>query len=526
MGDETIIFNIVQRNEIGLMSNPDVFNAIPIGRYRKCCGLSTIYLKTTSQRGIVLDYLMMDGSHAFSTVEYEDESFSIDITDGEMLFVRSCDDSSLEGYVYVKDCKLRDISIGHVVCTFHREVQVTEKIEALSELKLPGYRLYVIDNGCTLDPIDEPDLTVVHSPNLGGSGGFANGMIHSLEDGCDYIILNDDDAIVTKESVFRFIMFLKMIEQDYYDHCFAGVMMDFNHPDVVYEAGAAVMDGRLIPRKNGLDLSCSDNLSELILDERIDYSNWTFACFPSRVVREHGFPLPLFVREDDVEYGIRVNGPIMIFPGLYVWHPTYVDSFSTSNYYYYARNRMAALACNGKLDGAFIDKLFREMAVEVSAYRYGCCEEMMFGVYDFLSGPEYLFNLCRGDRHHSKMPALFELDLLRNQIRVTGYRPRRGFALRKWTLNGVFFPSVGDIETTPFDVDSADFYRIGKVLYRVGDKGFIAKRNRSKAVVMAVRVSLLKWRTKKEVNRVAIEYKESMPKYSSIGFWREMLDSN
>ena len=75
----------------------------------------------------------------------------------------------------------------------------------------------------------------------------------------------------------------------------------------------------------------------------------------------------MFVREDDVEYGLRIKNKTVTLPGLYVWHPIYADAFSPVNYYYYTRNRMIALSCSGEITNEFIEKICNEMGVEAAA---------------------------------------------------------------------------------------------------------------------------------------------------------------
>lgn len=409
-----------------------------------------------------------------------------------------------------------------MVCTYRREDAIAEKIYEFSE-PIPGHHLYIIDNGNTLEHIETDNLSVIGSPNLGGSGGFTNGILHALDDGCTHIILNDDDALVSRESVFRMVMFVKMLLPAYKDIGITGTMLNIRDESMVYESGAQFRDGDILTLKRGLDLSDDRELIKLVEDERIDYSAWTFLCIPSSEIRRIGLPLPLFLHYDDVEYGLRMGNIIINLPGVYAWHLMYSDSFSPSNHYYNTRNRMVVLSCSGGIPEGYIDRICNDMGIEAAAYRYECCEEMIDGIKDYLRGPDHVFSQCRQGNRRGRTIELQDVDSLRGGLNLIDHAPAADQKHRKRTLNGITSRSVGDIEASPFDMDTAHFYRIGKVLYRVRDEGFIAKRSRVKAISCAVRITLLKRKVKKAAPSLVKEYQASMDRYTSRESWEEML---
>lgn len=429
----------------------------------------------------------------------------------------------------MKSSQVRSVKVGHVVCTFMREEPVQKKIYEFKNDPVPNHHMYVIDNGNTLDSQHDSTVTIIGSPNYGGSGGFTNGVMHALEDGCTHVILNDDDAIVSRESVFRVVMFISMLQQPYVEITIAGTMLDIRNPSIVYESGAQIVDGALHPLKNGLYISDQNGMIELSKEEHIDYSNWTFICIPSSIIREKGLPLPMFVREDDVEYGLRIRNNTVSLPGLYVWHPTYVDTFNPVNYYYYTRNRMIALSCSGRITLNFVNRICNEMGVEAAAYRYVCCEEMIDGMKDYLKGPDYVFMLCKQGMRRGRKVEFQDINILRKGLKIIDAVPSAGFNHRRFTLNGISRSVLGDIEAVPTDMDTARYYRVRKVLYCLQDKGFIAERKRVKAISCAIRVTLLKYKVRRAAPSMAEEYRKSMEKYTSWEFWDEFInrtDSN
>ena len=416
------------------------------------------------------------------------------------------------------------VMLVHVICTYHREGTVYQKIERLKPLLSESYRIIVIDNGSTLPETDEKYLKIIHSPNYGGSAGFAKGMMEALKTDATHILLNDDDAEVEPDAIHRTIEYLSQLPSEKKAVCISGIMLDSDYPDIVYEAGARISDGNLVPLKHGADISTEAGLLALEKQEHIDFANWTYFCVPVSLVKEHGLPLPMFVREDDVEYGLRLKAEIVTVPGVYVRHPTYTSDYSPVNYYYYVRNRLAALCCSGDPDISVLSKFFDEMATEACSYRYLSCRQMVLGMKDFLKGPDHVFMQCVNGIHPAERPEPEDLSILRERISLTDSVPAEEFSKRRRSLNGVFKRSIGDIETTPFDMDSAHFYRVGKVLYRINDqKGFIAERKASKAISYAIRITLLRRKAKRMFPKLKEEYRQKRNHYTTEDFWKSLF---
>ncbi|AMH94271.1 glycosyl transferase GT2 family [methanogenic archaeon ISO4-H5] len=419
------------------------------------------------------------------------------------------------------------VILAHVICTFHREETAYLKIDHLKPLLSESYRIIVIDNGGTLPEKNEPYLRILHSPNYGGSAGFARGMIESLKTDATHILLNDDDAEVEADAIRRTIEYLSRLPPEKKDICVSGIMLDSHNPNIVYEAGAQVSDGNLIPLKHGADITKGEGLLALNKHEHIDFANWTYFCVPVSLVREHGLPLPMFVREDDVEYGLRLKAEIVTIPKVYVKHPTYTSDYSPANYYYYVRNRLTALCCSADPDISILDKFFDEMATEACSYRYLSCRQMILGMEDFLRGPEHVFMQCRDGMHPAERPELQDLNILRQRLSPACSIPAEEFSRRRRSLNGIFRRSVGDIETTPFDMDSAHFYRVGKVLYKINvERGFLAKRSAPKAIHYAIHITFLKRKAMKLFPKLKKEYHNKREIYSSEKFWQNLFCNN
>lgn len=78
-------------------------------------------------------------------------------------------------------------------------------------------------------------------------------------------------------------------------------------------------------------------------DLPMEYNGWWFCCIP---LAEHfrGFPLPVFIHGDDIEYGLRFNKKIMTMNGIGVWHDAFDNRKASSMEYYDMRNTLITCA--------------------------------------------------------------------------------------------------------------------------------------------------------------------------------------
>ena len=62
------------------------YNAVPIGRFREYCGLSTICLMVHGYSGeIRLEYLRLDGSKTESCIDIGEMGIDVDIREADLL---------------------------------------------------------------------------------------------------------------------------------------------------------------------------------------------------------------------------------------------------------------------------------------------------------------------------------------------------------------------------------------------------------------------------------------------------------
>ncbi|MDR7157738.1 glycosyltransferase [Arthrobacter sp. BE255] len=193
-------------------------------------------------------------------------------------------------------------------------------------------------------------LRVINQANLGGSGGFARGMYESVENGSDYVLLLDDDIVVEPESIVRLLTFA--------DHCrkptiVGGHMFDLYNRSVLHTFGEVVDPFRIVPALPHADMETRHDFSIANLRQTawlhrrvdVDYNGWWMCLIPTEVIREIGLSLPLFIKWDDAEYGLRAREAgfaTVSLPGAAVWHVSWIDKDDLVGWqaYFHERNRL------------------------------------------------------------------------------------------------------------------------------------------------------------------------------------------
>ncbi len=235
--------------------------------------------------------------------------------------------------------------IGVVICTYKREKYVKATIEKLLKFskKNPWLTTLVVDNGSTLKKCKTEYLCIIHNPNYGGSGGFTRGIIENLKIKInDYVLLMDDDIDLEESSLEHTYGLLCGLKGDYKDSFLSGAMLKMNTPYIQHENTAYWRKIRLHSFGKNWDLTDNQVLlnNEKIPDVDNQYGAWWYCCIPIKRIEKIGLPLPVFVKGDDMEYGIRNNRTIIHFNGIGVWHEAFENKSSILTNYLSDRNML------------------------------------------------------------------------------------------------------------------------------------------------------------------------------------------
>ena len=332
------------------------FNAFSLKKWKCYTTIQTVTVRL-SLTG-TFDVVVVTLSQAGETTLYQEENvtsiwqhtFPVDAIDEDILGIRltAKTDGSVVlsgGYEGAFDT-WRSQRMGAVICTYRREAFVKNLMDTLDHFAQTHDWLHVlvVDNGGTLPAGTSASgkTKTIHNRNYGGSGGFTRGMIELVERGSeDSILLMDDDIVLEPSAIERMHAMLCGLREDYSESFFAGAMLAMEKPTIQWENTAtwvfhAREEGHLWDLSQTQMLVKNENIRRT-LDH---YGAWWFCCIPVKRIRELGYPLPNFVKCDDVEYGVRNQRPVLAMNGIGVWHMSFAEKMNHMTNYFVSRNSL------------------------------------------------------------------------------------------------------------------------------------------------------------------------------------------
>lgn len=204
-----------------------------------------------------------------------------------------------------------------VLTTFNRTSYVKDTIVRLSSVLglSSGIHCFVIDNAQSLCVENSEFITCIPNENLGGSGGYARGLIEAKQRGFSHCIFMDDDAFIHPESIRRVHQLFRFSSQP--PPAIAGALSNAAHRWQMYENGA-FFNGVCTGLDRGVDLREPATVAALTFDTdkllQIGYGAWWFFAFEISQCRQ--MPFPFFVRGDDVSFSHHNDFEIITLPGV------------------------------------------------------------------------------------------------------------------------------------------------------------------------------------------------------------------
>ncbi len=352
-------------------------------------------------------------------------------------------------YAPVDEGDLRGVELALCTTTFRKEEYVERNIDLVKRRILASgepvashFTQHVVDNGRSLDAKRlQVDRVRIHpNDNVGGSGGYARGMIEALrqEPKATHVLLMDDDVLISPESILRTYNLLSIVNDEHAQDFVSGAMMDLFEPDVRWEdTGFVTFSGDCVPLKPALRMG---HLHSVVANEVMgahpelsgsedqaqQYAGWWYCVIPTVAIDRHGLPLPVFVRYDDIEYALRCQARFMTMNGICLWHPSFVRRYSAAvERYQVTRNSLVAQYATGVAPQSdFLLKTYRLVQLELKKFNYANAELVLDALEDFLKGPAFLEG--RGVTERAFMEAnrraekLLPFDELRRQARDEG----------------------------------------------------------------------------------------------------------
>ncbi|HEX2213078.1 MAG TPA: glycosyltransferase, partial [Mycobacterium sp.] len=252
-------------------------------------------------------------------------------------------------------------------------------------------------------------LSVHDQPNLGGSGGYSRVMYEALKNtDCEQILFMDDDIRIEPDSILRALAMNRFAKSP---TLVGGQMLNLQEPSHLHVMGEVVdQDNFMWTNAPNTEydhnfakyrLSDEDQERSKLLHRRIDvdYNGWWMCMIPRQVAEELGQPLPLFIKWDDADYGLRAGehgyGTVTL-PGAAILHMAWSDKDDAIDWqaYFHLRNRLVVAAMHW--DGGIVGLLashFKATVKHLLCLEYSTVAIQNRAMADFLAGPEHIFSI-------------------------------------------------------------------------------------------------------------------------------------
>jgi galactofuranosylgalactofuranosylrhamnosyl-N-acetylglucosaminyl-diphospho-decaprenol beta-1,5/1,6-galactofuranosyltransferase len=252
-------------------------------------------------------------------------------------------------------------------------------------------------------------LSVHNQPNLGGSGGYSRVMYEALKNtDCEQILFMDDDIRIEPDSILRALALNRFAKRP---TLVGGQMLNLQEPSHLHVMGEMV-DADNFMWTNAVNTEYDHNFAKHPLNDEeqersrllhrridVDYNGWWMCMIPRQVAEELGQPLPLFIKWDDADYGLRAGEhgyPTVTLPGAAIWHMAWSDKDDAIDWqaYFHLRNRLvvAAMHWDGNVSGLLASH-FKATIKHLLCLEYSTVAIQNKAMDDFLAGPEHIFSI-------------------------------------------------------------------------------------------------------------------------------------
>lgn len=538
------------------------FNSFSVGKWRRHTAVENIVLRFEASGDFEVEAVLnhpqrsarVVAAAAYASAErgwFELGPFSLaEMGDGQLyLKVRSVagEAAVFDAAVTTPEQPPHAVRVGVVITTYNRPEYLERNLSGLATaLKdTAGYDhrldVLVVDNGSNVDPAAVPPFaTVLPNKNLGGAGGFARGLISLRDAGTvSHVLFMDDDITFEPETIFRTVELLSYARDDRL--CVAGAMLVEEAPYVQFEAGASFAPKALHPFHaigSNVDLRDWRELMDNEVERPAGYGAWWYFAFPLHLTDSN--PLPVFVRGDDVCFGLRHTGRHTItLNGIGVWHQAFAQKNGPAAFYYEARN--LALVSILSSDTFSARHLVRRFVYHTSrmllAMKYDTAAADIEGMRQFLEGPDAWMAMNHEEvnqeirRHAGERP----LPLSASELATRKFRPRSrvvptvGGVLSILCLSGHALPSRFN-RRAPVALNLDSWSPVGvlgreQVQYRFDatGEGFSVQRDRRRFFALLAETFRTAARIPGCFDQLKADYRAAYPTLTGEAYWRRQF---
>ena len=305
----------------------------------------------------------------------------------------------LKSFEYEVDSSEREVRVSFLITTYNRQEFLIPNLKKLNSISDKIHKVIIVDNARNLEldrkEFPEDKFILIPNDNLGGSGGFTRGMIEAKKENSTHMFIMDDDITLIPEVVEKAISLISSLSLEHMNDWLGFSMFPNENPLVQYELGTNWNGIKMVINNHLLDLSKEDNLYKNQINTKYNYSAWWSLIMPIDVLDKYGYPLPFFIKFDDIEYGLRrKDEEIILTNGFGVWHEDFDKKYNPYLEYYLFRNALVTnLLHVGK---PLFFSLVRFLGKNVKLYfkgRFSGMKLMNQAINDFLKGPNFFFDL-------------------------------------------------------------------------------------------------------------------------------------
>ncbi|MEV0947134.1 glycosyltransferase [Rhodococcus sp. NPDC049939] len=428
----------VSRTSLSLGAESEVsfcsyFNAFPASYWRRWSTLTSVVLRLElSGHGRIDVYRSKADSSRIHVEgrEFQDDEaaieFEIDLgpfEDGGWIWFDITSDTEVmlesAGWFAPVDAP-GEATVAVGIPTFNRPADCVKALVALAsdELVMDVVKAVIVPDQGTRKVKDENgfaevatafgDRLAIHDQaNLGGSGGYSRIMYEALKTtDCQHILFMDDDIEIEPDSILRALAMSRFAKTPM---LVGGQMLNLQERSHLHTMGE-VVDRSIFMWTAAPNVEYDHDFSRHPLSDRenskllhrridVDFNGWWMCMIPREAAERLGQPLPLFIKWDDAEYGLRAREagyPTITMPGAAIWHMAWSDKDDAIDWqaYFHLRNRLvvAALHMPGNGRGLVINTV-KATIKHLLCLEYSTVAIQNQAIADFLQGPEHIFEL-------------------------------------------------------------------------------------------------------------------------------------
>jgi hypothetical protein len=405
---------------------------------------------------------------------------------------------------YTHTPPVRAVKLGVVITHFNRRQWVIPAINRFNQSILShvsqtsqvtqSIDLVIVDNSATLLPEEVGKAILLPNRNLGGSGGFARGLLYLKDHHYTHCLFMDDDASCEIESIKRTYDLLSYTISE--NPAIAGSLFLLDSPSTQHERGAIVSkSGYRKIQGHGLDM---EQMPTLLSEEKRSicarsYGAWWFLAFEIR--QDIIFPFPFFVRGDDVLFGLMNQFTLITPNGIACWGDDFAKKNSKLTYYLDTRS---ILFCASSLFSSLM-VTFSRILYFLLSQRYQSAQALRVAIEDASQSTNFWIKNIDLTSIRLKFSSIKDQEIfqeLPNEIKQSPEKKGQVTSLRKipnvfksvlaiLTLNGFLLPNcllkkMPVRVQLPGQINLLSVFRASSILYhfRQSDLGFVTTHSK------------------------------------------------